>query len=55
MDVDAMKVIDELTQQISRLSYELAVARAQVKTLQTTPRDQPAGTENTGVHPAGEA
>lgn len=29
-----MKVIDELTAQISRLSYELAVARAQVKTLQ---------------------
>ena len=55
MDVDAMKVIDELTQQISSLSYEMAVARAQVKTLQTTPRDQPAGTENTGVQTAGEA
>ena len=56
MDVDAMKVIDELTAQISRLSYELAVARAQVKTMQTTPRDQPAGTEDTGVQSAtGEA
>lgn len=48
MDVDAMKVIDELTQQISRLSYELAVARAQVKTMQTAPRDQDTPTMNGG-------
>ena len=54
MDVDAMKVIDELTTQISRLSYELAVARAQVKTMQVS-RDQPAGTEDMGVQPVGEA
>ena len=34
-----MKVINELTAQISRLSYELAVARAQMKTMQeNTPR-----------------
>ena len=41
-----MKVINELTAQISSLSYELAVARAQVKTLQghtvSQPGDAPA-------------
>ena len=41
MDVDAVKVIDELTAQISRLSYELAVARAQVKTMQENTARQP--------------
>lgn len=41
VDVDAVKVIDELTAQISRLSYELAVARAQVKTMQEGASRQP--------------
>lgn len=54
MDVDAMKVIDELTQQISRLSYELAVARAQVKTMQATPRDQPSDVPDTPTVNGGE-
>lgn len=36
-----MKVINELTAQISRLSYELAVARAQVKTMQEHTASQP--------------
>ena len=36
-----MKVIDELTAQISRLSYELAVVRAQMKTMQENTARQP--------------
>ena len=36
-----MKVINELTAQISSLSYELAVARAQVKTMQEHTVSQP--------------
>lgn len=41
MQVDAQAVIDELTAQVGRLAGELAVARAQVKALQSA---QPAQT-----------
>lgn len=33
MDVEATRVIDDLTSQIAHLSYELALARAQARTL----------------------
>ena len=52
--MDAVKVINELTAQISSLSYELAVARAQVKTLQehtaSQPVDAPANVMEGGEH-----
>lgn len=54
MDVDAVKVINELTAQISSLSYELAVARAQVETLQENtarrPVDAPTSVMEGGEH-----
>ena len=49
-----MKVIDELTAQVSRLSYELAVARAQVKTMQEGASRQPVDAP-TGIGEGGQA